>query len=134
MAPVIPVKIGFLGAMTGAGAAVNRAVENGERLAVSQFAGDHPRFDLVLNVRSTDGTPAGAAAAARRLVADGVLAVIGPQAAGGVGRPPGPERRRDPGGHGHGHDDRAGGVGLRRRSSGSSPTISSRRWPTPRSW
>ena len=84
VAPVIPVKIGFLGAMTGAGAAVSRAVENGERLAVSQFAGDHPRFDLVLDVRSTDGTPAGAAAAARRLVADGVLAVIGPQAAGGV--------------------------------------------------
>ena len=72
------VKIGFLGGATTSGAlsVLTRTVENGERLAVSQFASDHPGVAATIDVPPAGETTA---VAARRLVSDGVTAVIGPQ-------------------------------------------------------
>ena len=77
-AAAVSVKIGFLGGATTSGAlsVLTRTVENGERLAVSQFASDHPGVAATIDVPPAGETTA---VAARRLVSDGVTAVIGPQ-------------------------------------------------------
>jgi ABC-type branched-subunit amino acid transport system substrate-binding protein len=75
LGPVRTVRVGFLGGAT----SQDGAVEDGTRLAVSQFAGSDEGVSVVVDVASTRGTAAGAAAGARRLVADHVVAVIGPQ-------------------------------------------------------
>jgi branched-chain amino acid transport system substrate-binding protein len=85
LGPPVTLRLGFVGATSGTGAALSRAVEYGERLAVSQFTSDNAGIDVLVDARSTRGTPAGAAAAARRLVRDGVVAVIGPQSPAEVG-------------------------------------------------
>jgi branched-chain amino acid transport system substrate-binding protein len=77
--PVVTVKVGFLGVDGGPGATLSQTVEEAERLAVSQFTSDHPRIQVQIDSRPSGGTAAGAALAARALVADGVVAVIGPQ-------------------------------------------------------
>jgi branched-chain amino acid transport system substrate-binding protein len=77
----VTVRIGFLGARTGPTAALGRTVENGARLAVSQFTSDRAGVRVVMVDQPTGGTAAGAARAAGQLVADGVVAVIGPQSA-----------------------------------------------------
>jgi branched-chain amino acid transport system substrate-binding protein len=77
--PKVVVRIGYLGDLTGGGTAVSRAVLDGERLAVQQYEADQPARNVIIVTASTKGTTAGAAVAARRLVADHVVAVIGPQ-------------------------------------------------------
>jgi ABC-type branched-subunit amino acid transport system substrate-binding protein len=79
--PPLTLSLGFIGHLRGLGASTALAVEQGERLAVSQYAGGAPGVDVVLDQATSDGTAAGAASAARRLVADRVVAIIGPQTA-----------------------------------------------------
>ncbi len=78
--PTRTVRVGLLGDRRGGAAALTRAVEEGVRLAVSQYLATASGIDVLVEVGDDRGSAAGAAAAARRLVADHVVAVIGPQA------------------------------------------------------
>jgi branched-chain amino acid transport system substrate-binding protein len=78
----VRINLGFLGTdAAGDDLTLGRPVENGERLAVSQFLSDHPGLLVTIDAVSvgSDPTAAGAGGAAQRLVADGVVAVIGPE-------------------------------------------------------
>jgi ABC-type branched-subunit amino acid transport system substrate-binding protein len=77
--PVVTIRIGYLGDLGSGGTVVSKAVQDGERLAVQQYAGNSHDIDVVIETVSTGGTTAGAAAAARTLLSDHVAAVIGPQ-------------------------------------------------------
>jgi branched-chain amino acid transport system substrate-binding protein len=77
--PVVTIRIGYLGDLAHGGTVVSKAVQDGERLAVQQFAGSGHNVNVLIETASTNGTTAGAASAAKTLVADHVAAVIGPQ-------------------------------------------------------
>ncbi|MCW2902929.1 MAG: hypothetical protein JWO67_5194 [Streptosporangiaceae bacterium] len=72
------VKIGFAGALTGEYAALVQPMLNGAKLAVKEYNAAAPRVSAELVVVDTQGKPEQTPEAARRLVADGVVAVIGP--------------------------------------------------------
>lgn len=76
--PTATVKIGFIGALTGPSAALGAAIVAGEKLAVSQFDAVDPPVRVSLDVVDTGGDPGRARSGALRLVADRVVAVIGP--------------------------------------------------------
>jgi ABC-type branched-subunit amino acid transport system substrate-binding protein len=79
LGPTVTIRIGYLGDLASGGTAVSRAVKDGELLAVQQFASDKTSVSVLIEKASTDGTTVGAAAAARRLIAEHVVAVVGPQ-------------------------------------------------------
>jgi branched-chain amino acid transport system substrate-binding protein len=79
LGPAVTIRIGYLGDLAQGGTTVSRAVRDGERLAVQQFASDKTSINVLVEEASTGGTVAGAGAAARRLITDHVVAVIGPQ-------------------------------------------------------
>ncbi|HLI00044.1 MAG TPA: ABC transporter substrate-binding protein [Acidimicrobiales bacterium] len=79
LGPKPTIRIGYLGDEAAGGTLVSRAVRQGELLAVQQFASGGGNVDVVMKSASTGGTESGAAAAARTLVADHVVAVVGPQ-------------------------------------------------------
>lgn len=76
--PTATVKIGFIGALTGPSAALGTGIVAGEKLAVSQFDAVDPPVRISLDVVDTGGDPSRARSGALRLVADRVVAVIGP--------------------------------------------------------
>ena len=77
---VAGVTLGFLGPLSGPDAALGRDVENGAKLAVSQYMTTAPKVKVTLVAIDSGGRPprAGAAAGAKRLVAARVVGVIGP--------------------------------------------------------
>ena len=76
--PTATLKIGFIGALTGPSAALGAGIVAGEKLAVSQFDAVDPPVRISLDVVDTGGDPNRARSGALRLVADRVVAVIGP--------------------------------------------------------
>ncbi len=77
--PLTAYTIGVQTDLSGPRAADGRAQERGARLAVEQFNRRAERpFDLVLKVRDDRGDAGAAAAAARALVAERAVAVLGP--------------------------------------------------------
>ena len=69
-----PVKVALLVPLSGANADLGRAMLDAAQLALFTTAGDR----LTLVPRDTGGTPDGAAAAARAVIADGVGLILGP--------------------------------------------------------
>lgn len=76
--PTATVRIGFIGALSGPSGGVGSAIANGEKLAISQFDAVDPPVKVALDVADTAGDPAAVRAAAMKLVADRVVALIGP--------------------------------------------------------
>lgn len=76
--PTATVRIGFLGALSGDGQGLGASIENGEKLAISQFDAVNPPVKAALDAFDTAGDPARARTGAGRLAADRVVAVIGP--------------------------------------------------------
>jgi branched-chain amino acid transport system substrate-binding protein len=76
------VQIGFAGALTGEYAPLVQPMLNGARLAVKEYNAADPRVTVKLVTVDTQGKAELAATAVRRLVSDGVVAVIGPPFSG----------------------------------------------------
>lgn len=76
--PAATVKIGFIGALTGPSGTLGADIVAGEKLAISQFDAVDPPVRVAIDVVDTGGDPNRAHSAALRLVADRVVAVIGP--------------------------------------------------------
>lgn len=76
--PTATLRMGFLGQPGGAPGSVALDVKNGEKLAISQFDAGGPPVQVALDSVDADATPAQVRAAALRLAADKVVAVIGP--------------------------------------------------------
>lgn len=76
--PTATVKLGFLGSLSGEGQAVGDSVENGEKLAISQFDAVNPPVKAALDPFDTASDPVRARTGASRMAADRVVAVIGP--------------------------------------------------------
>ncbi len=72
--PPAAVKVGLLLPLSGARADVGQALLNAAELALFDLGGD--RFTLV--IRDTQGTPEGAAAAARQVLAEDAALILGP--------------------------------------------------------
>lgn len=86
-APTDTVKIGFIGTLSGSSGRLGVQVQNGEKLAISQFDAVNPPVNAALDSVDTAGGPNQTRAGAARLAADKVVAVIGPlsdQEAGAV--------------------------------------------------
>ena len=83
-APREPVRIGFIGELTGNSADLGEAGRNGALLAVETInqAGGIDGRPVELLARDTGDTPESAKAAANELLATGVVAVIGPMTSG----------------------------------------------------
>lgn len=77
-APTATVKIGFIGALSGASGRLGVEVQNGEKLAISQFDAVNPPVNAALDSFDAAGGPSQARAGAMRLAADKVVAVVGP--------------------------------------------------------
>ena len=75
--PTATVRFGFVGALTGPMGVLGADVADGEKLAISQFDAVDPPVRVAIDAVDTAGDPARARAAAARLVADRVVAVIG---------------------------------------------------------
>lgn len=75
-APTATVRLGFLGGISGAAQPVGTDVENGVKLAISQFDAVNPPVRAALDAFDTAGDPARARAGAIRLAADRVAALI----------------------------------------------------------
>lgn len=82
--PREPVRIGFIGELTGNSADLGEAGRNGALLAVETInqAGGIDGRPVELLARDTGDTPESAKAAANELLATGVVAVIGPMTSG----------------------------------------------------
>lgn len=82
--PREPVRIGFIGELTGNSADLGEAGRNGALLAVETInqAGGIDGQPVELLARDTGDTPESAKAAANELLATGVVAVIGPMTSG----------------------------------------------------
>jgi ABC-type branched-subunit amino acid transport system substrate-binding protein len=72
------VKIAFAGELTGSSSSIGLALQHGAKLAVSEYNATRPRIQADLVQYDTRGEPAMSAAAAQKMVADGVAAVVGP--------------------------------------------------------
>ncbi len=81
--PTIAVQIGFFGPLSGADSALGRAIEDGEKLAVSQYMVGRPRVVVTVDPFDSQGDPGRARAGAQRLVSDKDVAVVGPSSSGG---------------------------------------------------
>jgi branched-chain amino acid transport system substrate-binding protein len=75
-------KIGFFGALTGSDAALGINIENGEKLAIQQYMAGNPPVKVVIDPFDSQGDPSQAANGAQKLIADKVVALIGPAFSG----------------------------------------------------
>ena len=82
--PTATVRIGYLGTLTGDGQGLGTSIENGEKLAISQFDAVNLPVKAALDAIDTGGDPVRARSGAGRLAADRVVAVIGPGGAAEV--------------------------------------------------
>jgi branched-chain amino acid transport system substrate-binding protein len=75
-----PIRIGYIGSLTGRAAALASSARDGAVLAVEELnaAGGVAGRSIELDVRDDGGDPAQSLAAARSLAASGVAAIIGP--------------------------------------------------------
>jgi branched-chain amino acid transport system substrate-binding protein len=76
------VKIGFIGALTGADAQLGINIENGQKLAMAQYTSTNPKVSVTIDPFDTQGAPAQAPAAANKMISDKVVAIIGPAFSG----------------------------------------------------
>ena len=76
------VKIGFFGALSGANAALGQNIENGEKLAISQYMASHPKVTVTVDAFDSQGDPSQANNGAQKLIGDKVVAVLGPAFSG----------------------------------------------------
>ena len=79
------VKVGFFGALTGADAQLGINIKDGEQLAISQYDATNPSVKVTLDAFDSQGDPAQANNGATKLIADKVVAVIGPAFSGESG-------------------------------------------------
>ena len=75
-------KLGFFGALTGANAQLGINIEDGEKLAVSQYNATNPSVKVTVDPFDSQGSPAQANNGATKLINDKVVAVIGPAFSG----------------------------------------------------
>lgn len=75
-------KLGFFGALTGPNAQLGINIENGEKLAVSQYNGANPKHQVSVDPFDSQGDPSQANNGATKLINDKVVAVIGPAFSG----------------------------------------------------
>jgi branched-chain amino acid transport system substrate-binding protein len=75
-------KVGFFGALTGANAQLGINIENGEKLAISQYNATNPAHPVTLDPFDSQGDPSQANNGATKLIGDKVVAVIGPAFSG----------------------------------------------------
>jgi branched-chain amino acid transport system substrate-binding protein len=75
-------KLGFFGALTGANAQLGINIEDGEKLAVSQYNATNPSVKIAVDPFDSQGSPAQANNGATKLINDKVVAVIGPAFSG----------------------------------------------------
>ncbi len=76
------VNIGFFGALTGSNQALGINIENGEKLALSQYMATNPAVKVALKAFDSQGDPSQASNGATTLIGDKVVAVIGPAFSG----------------------------------------------------
>jgi branched-chain amino acid transport system substrate-binding protein len=76
------VKIGFFGALTGADAQLGINIENGVKLAISQYNAASPSVKVTLDAFDSQGDPSQASNGAQKLISDKDVAVIGPAFSG----------------------------------------------------
>jgi branched-chain amino acid transport system substrate-binding protein len=75
-------KLGFFGALTGANAQLGINIEDGEKLAISQYNATNPSVKVSIDPFDSQGSPAQANNGATKLINDKVVAVIGPAFSG----------------------------------------------------
>ena len=75
-------KLGFFGALTGPNAQLGINIENGEKLAISQFNATNPAHKVSLDAFDSQGLPSNANNGATKLIGDKDVAVIGPAFSG----------------------------------------------------
>ena len=75
-------KLGFFGALTGANAQLGINIEDGEKLALSQYNATNPSVKVTIDPFDSQGMPAQANNGATKLINDKVVAVIGPAFSG----------------------------------------------------
>jgi branched-chain amino acid transport system substrate-binding protein len=71
-------KLGFIGALTGANAQLGINVLDSERLAVSQYNATNPAHTVTVDQFDSQGDPSQADTGATKMIGDKVVAVIGP--------------------------------------------------------
>ena len=75
-------KLGFFGALSGANAQLGINIENGMKLAVSQYNATNPAHQVTVDPFDSQGDPANANNGTTKLIGDKVVAVIGPAFSG----------------------------------------------------
>ena len=75
-------KLGFFGALTGPNAQLGINIENGEKLAISQYNATNPSNPVTIDAFDSQGLPSNANNGATKLIGDKVVAVIGPAFSG----------------------------------------------------
>jgi branched-chain amino acid transport system substrate-binding protein len=75
-------KLGFFGALTGPNAQLGINIENGEKLAISQYNAGNPAHQVAIDAFDSQGLPSNANNGATKLIGDKVVAVIGPAFSG----------------------------------------------------
>lgn len=75
-------KIGFLGALTGADAQLGINIKNGELLAINQYNATNPKVKVSLDFFDSQGMATQATTGATKLVQDGDVALVGPAFSG----------------------------------------------------
>lgn len=75
-------KLGFFGALTGPNAQLGINIEDGEKLAVSQYNAANPKHPVSVDPFDSQGDPSQANNGATKLINDKVVAVIGPAFSG----------------------------------------------------
>jgi branched-chain amino acid transport system substrate-binding protein len=75
-------KVGFFGALTGSNAQLGINIENGVKLAISQYNQTNPKNPVTLDAFDSQGDPSQANNGATKLINDKVVAVIGPAFSG----------------------------------------------------
>lgn len=75
-------KLGFFGALTGPNAQLGINIENGEKLAISQYNATHPAHSVTIDPFDSQGLPSNANNGATKLIGDKDVAVIGPAFSG----------------------------------------------------
>jgi branched-chain amino acid transport system substrate-binding protein len=76
------VKLGFFGALSGSNAALGINIENGEKLAISQYMASHPKVAVSVDPFDSQGDPSQANNGAQKLIGDKIVAVVGPAFSG----------------------------------------------------
>ena len=75
-------KLGFFGALTGPNAQLGINIENGEKLAISQYNAGNPAHQVTIDPFDSQGEPSNANNGATKLIGDHDIAVIGPAFSG----------------------------------------------------